>query len=276
MIFDGRNLYEPADVARLGFEYFPIGRAAGRGEAVKAKRQGLPDLTKARVLVVGDVMLDRYWFGDVSRISPEAPVPVVQDRAHRGAARRRGERRAQLRRARRAGRPAVGRGRRRGGERARAAGRAAERRAREPAPRRHARHHGQAARDRPPAAAAAHRFRDLALARGARRQAGRVRGEPRASTTSCCSPTTAKAGSTHIERMIDASRAPPASRCWSIPRATTTRATAARTVLTPNRNELREVVGRWKDEADLNAPRTEAARRARARRAPAHARRERA
>lgn len=31
----------------------------------------------ARVLVVGDVMLDRYWYGDVSRISPEAPVPVV-------------------------------------------------------------------------------------------------------------------------------------------------------------------------------------------------------
>ncbi|HEX7249005.1 MAG TPA: D-glycero-beta-D-manno-heptose-7-phosphate kinase [Burkholderiales bacterium] len=35
------------------------------------------DTSKARVLVVGDVMLDRYWFGDVSRISPEAPVPVV-------------------------------------------------------------------------------------------------------------------------------------------------------------------------------------------------------
>lgn len=34
-------------------------------------------LAKARVLVVGDVMLDRYWFGEVSRISPEAPVPVV-------------------------------------------------------------------------------------------------------------------------------------------------------------------------------------------------------
>jgi rfaE bifunctional protein kinase chain/domain len=31
----------------------------------------------ARVLVVGDVMLDRYWFGAVDRISPEAPVPVV-------------------------------------------------------------------------------------------------------------------------------------------------------------------------------------------------------
>jgi rfaE bifunctional protein kinase chain/domain len=34
-------------------------------------------IRRARVLVVGDVMLDRYWFGDVSRISPEAPVPVV-------------------------------------------------------------------------------------------------------------------------------------------------------------------------------------------------------
>jgi rfaE bifunctional protein kinase chain/domain len=32
----------------------------------------------ARVLVVGDVMLDRYWFGDVNRISPEAPVPVAR------------------------------------------------------------------------------------------------------------------------------------------------------------------------------------------------------
>jgi len=36
------------------------------------------DLARARVLVVGDVMLDRYWFGDVSRISPEAPVPVAR------------------------------------------------------------------------------------------------------------------------------------------------------------------------------------------------------
>ncbi|HEY1043494.1 MAG TPA: D-glycero-beta-D-manno-heptose-7-phosphate kinase [Telluria sp.] len=37
-----------------------------------------PDLSTVRILVVGDVMLDRYWFGDVSRISPEAPVPVVR------------------------------------------------------------------------------------------------------------------------------------------------------------------------------------------------------
>jgi rfaE bifunctional protein kinase chain/domain len=36
------------------------------------------DVAAARVLIVGDVMLDRYWFGDVERISPEAPVPVVR------------------------------------------------------------------------------------------------------------------------------------------------------------------------------------------------------
>jgi rfaE bifunctional protein kinase chain/domain len=35
-------------------------------------------LNVSPILVVGDVMLDRYWFGDVSRISPEAPVPVVR------------------------------------------------------------------------------------------------------------------------------------------------------------------------------------------------------
>ena len=35
-----------------------------------------PDFNKANVLVVGDAMLDRYWYGPTSRISPEAPVPV--------------------------------------------------------------------------------------------------------------------------------------------------------------------------------------------------------
>jgi rfaE bifunctional protein kinase chain/domain len=35
------------------------------------------NLSRARVLVVGDVMLDRYWYGDATRISPEAPVPVL-------------------------------------------------------------------------------------------------------------------------------------------------------------------------------------------------------
>ncbi|MBS1143808.1 MAG: rfaE1 [Proteobacteria bacterium] len=38
----------------------------------------LDKISRVRLLVVGDVMLDRYWFGDVSRISPEAPVPVVK------------------------------------------------------------------------------------------------------------------------------------------------------------------------------------------------------
>jgi D-beta-D-heptose 7-phosphate kinase/D-beta-D-heptose 1-phosphate adenosyltransferase len=37
----------------------------------------LPDYSQAHVLVVGDLMLDRYWHGSTSRISPEAPVPVV-------------------------------------------------------------------------------------------------------------------------------------------------------------------------------------------------------
>lgn len=36
------------------------------------------DFTHAKLLVVGDVMLDRYWHGDTTRISPEAPVPVVK------------------------------------------------------------------------------------------------------------------------------------------------------------------------------------------------------
>jgi rfaE bifunctional protein kinase chain/domain len=35
-------------------------------------------LSKAKILVVGDVMLDRYWFGQVNRISPEAPVPIAK------------------------------------------------------------------------------------------------------------------------------------------------------------------------------------------------------
>jgi len=42
------------------------------------EKANLEQFTKTRLLVVGDVMLDRYWFGDTHRISPEAPVPVVQ------------------------------------------------------------------------------------------------------------------------------------------------------------------------------------------------------
>ncbi|ATP29390.1 D-glycero-beta-D-manno-heptose-7-phosphate kinase [Chromobacterium violaceum] len=48
-------------------------------QTLKLEQSVLADrLAKAKVLVVGDVMLDRYWFGEVSRISPEAPVPVAK------------------------------------------------------------------------------------------------------------------------------------------------------------------------------------------------------
>jgi rfaE bifunctional protein kinase chain/domain len=40
--------------------------------------EAIGQLARARVLVVGDAMLDRYWHGAVDRISPEAPVPVVK------------------------------------------------------------------------------------------------------------------------------------------------------------------------------------------------------
>ncbi len=40
--------------------------------------ESLPNFNDASVLVIGDVMLDRYWFGDTGRISPEAPVPIVK------------------------------------------------------------------------------------------------------------------------------------------------------------------------------------------------------
>ena len=63
-IFDGRNLYDPAVLKAAGLR-------------ILSDRENGIDTSKARVLVVGDVMLDRYWFGEVSRISPEAPVPVV-------------------------------------------------------------------------------------------------------------------------------------------------------------------------------------------------------
>jgi rfaE bifunctional protein kinase chain/domain len=45
---------------------------------VKAGDRIFSELGKAKILVVGDVMLDRYWYGEVNRISPEAPVPIVK------------------------------------------------------------------------------------------------------------------------------------------------------------------------------------------------------
>ena len=41
----------------------------------------MPEFSSARIIVIGDVMLDRYWSGKALRISPEAPVPVVKVKA---------------------------------------------------------------------------------------------------------------------------------------------------------------------------------------------------
>src|SRR5207245_6414917 len=53
-------------------------RCRGRSGDEMSAAPSRAALRKARLLVVGDVMLDRYWFGEVERISPEAPVPVVK------------------------------------------------------------------------------------------------------------------------------------------------------------------------------------------------------
>ncbi len=56
-----------------------MARAARSGTSRTARFADFRDrVARTRVLVVGDVMLDRYWFGEVERISPEAPVPVVK------------------------------------------------------------------------------------------------------------------------------------------------------------------------------------------------------
>ena len=47
-------------------------------QSVSVNPPTLAALSSTRLLIAGDIMLDRYWFGEVSRISPEAPVPVVR------------------------------------------------------------------------------------------------------------------------------------------------------------------------------------------------------
>jgi len=54
------------------------GKTPGRRAGASSFMLHPSALRKARVLVVGDAMLDRYWYGEVDRISPEAPVPVVK------------------------------------------------------------------------------------------------------------------------------------------------------------------------------------------------------
>ena len=48
------------------------------GVKLQGMTLNIPDFSATRIVVAGDVMLDEYWFGDASRISPEAPVPVVR------------------------------------------------------------------------------------------------------------------------------------------------------------------------------------------------------
>ena len=47
-------------------------------------------MKSSRVVVIGDIMIDRYLYGDTDRLSPEAPVPVVTVRDRSGEARRGG------------------------------------------------------------------------------------------------------------------------------------------------------------------------------------------
>src|SRR5690606_16612047 len=54
------------------------GGCGDRSRAVGSSMNIVETFSKVKVLVIGDVMLDRYWWGNVERISPEAPVPVVR------------------------------------------------------------------------------------------------------------------------------------------------------------------------------------------------------
>lgn len=66
--------------ARLTAGVLCYHRAPTVSAILDSMKTNIPDFSRTNVLVVGDVMLDRYWHGPASRISPEAPVPVVQVR----------------------------------------------------------------------------------------------------------------------------------------------------------------------------------------------------
>ena len=183
-----------------------------------------------RMLVVGDVMLDRYLIGDVARISPEAPVPVVRLARETRLGGWRGQRRAQPRRARR---PRRRRGLDRRRRRRRAPARAARPR-RRPGPGRRGHpgppdHHQDPGPLRP-AAARAHRRRGVGAAR--RRSSARpgTTGSSSCSTTATtrsCSPTTPRACCpTTCAGASSSGAASVASRCSWTRRASTTASTS--------------------------------------------------
>ncbi len=213
-----------------------------------SRRGTLPDLARARVLVVGDVMLDRYWFGDVSRISPEAPVPVV--RIERTEERPGGA--ANVARnctalGARAGLLSVVGGDEPGEALARLVAAAGVR--------------GNLHRD--PTLATTVKLR--VIARG--QQLVRVDFESDPSHEVLAAKLAefeaslgeydvvvlsdyGKGGLTHIERMISLARGA-GKTVLGDPKGDDYARYRGANVLTPNLNELREVVGRWRDEADL-------------------------
>ncbi|MFO1364591.1 MAG: D-glycero-beta-D-manno-heptose-7-phosphate kinase [Burkholderiales bacterium] len=225
-----------------------MARSRGAGTAGPAGRPDLPDFARARVLVVGDVMLDRYWFGDVSRISPEAPVPVV--RVERTEERPGG--------AANVARNAAALGATVGllsvvGEDE--PGSALERLVRAEGVR--------ASLHRDPTLATTVKLRVI----GRQQQLLRVDFETAPSYEVLADKLSefeaslanydvvvlsdyGKGGLAHIERMIAAARA--RGRTVLVdPKGDDYARYRGASVVTPNRNELREVVGRWKDEADM-------------------------
>ena len=208
----------------------------------------LGNLSKVRLLIVGDVMLDRYWFGEVSRISPEAPVPVVK----------------------------IERSEERPGGAANVARNAAALGAQvsllalvgddEPGESlRRLMHEGgiDAGLHVDKAVATTVKLRVI----GRQQQLLRIDFETmpshdalRAKLTEFAQRLPAcdavvfsdygKGGLTHISEMIRLARAA-GKKVLIDPKGDDYSAYAGATVITPNRSELREVVGRWKDEADL-------------------------
>jgi rfaE bifunctional protein kinase chain/domain len=214
-------------------------------------------IDKAHVLVTGDVMLDRYWFGEVERISPEAPVPVVKiarsEERPGGAANV--ARNASALGAQATLLSVVG-----GDEAGAALLKLLE---------------GDRVRSsllRDPALATTVKLRVI----GRQQQLLRIDFETAPSHEVLAAKLAdyerlvhdadvvilsdyGKGGLTHIAEMIDRARAA-GKRVLVDPKGDDYARYRNASVLTPNRAELREVVGRWKDEADLTA-RAEALRR---------------
>lgn len=208
----------------------------------------LPDFRTARVLVVGDVMLDRYWFGEVSRISPEAPVPVV----HVARTEERPGGAANVARNAAALGAQVGLLSVVGADEA---GASLERLVRAEGIR--------SSLHRDPALATTVKLRVI----GRQQQLLRIDFETTPSHEILAGKLAefeaslgdydvvvlsdyGKGGLTHIERMIGCARER-GTRVLVDPKGDDYARYRGANVLTPNRAELREVVGRWKDEADL-------------------------